>query len=144
MELFEEFLEETRHDVTSKKKDERLSIVVDAWKDKHCKSNDERDWVDHILDVNITSDYGADPYTLSNWYFDMDDEISGDDLLCKQGYCKVIDYFARNLDIRLNTIVDTINYSPEPGSNIAVSIATKNGDLYSAEKAVIVTLPLVI
>lgn len=89
----------------------------------------------YMLSSYIEFDGGGDISQLSSLYFDDDEAFSGADKIITNGYDKITDHLALNLDIRLNTRVSAIDYS-----SAKISITTNNGD-FQADYAVI-TLPL--
>jgi monoamine oxidase len=66
---------------------------------------------------------------------DPDDELGAKNTAFPRGYNQITDYLARGLDIRLNTVVQRIDYSGD-----SVQILT-NGRRYEAD-VVIVTVPI--
>lgn len=79
------------------------------------KTND-RLWK-YMLSAYLEFDTGADISELSSVYFDDDDTFKGEDVIITDGYEKVTKYIANGLDIRLNTKVESVDYT---GSKITV------------------------
>ena len=80
-------------------------------------------------------EYGADPKNLSLWWWDADENFSGEDVIFPQGYNQITDGLARGLDIRLETVVKSVSYGDG-----GVEVETSDGT-FEAEQAV-VTFPL--
>jgi monoamine oxidase len=89
----------------------------------------------YMLSAYLEFDTGGDISKLSSKFFDDDEAYSGKDLIVTNGFDKVTDFLAQDLDIRLNTRVTNINYS-----NTKVAI-TANGNSIEADY-VIVSVPL--
>lgn len=126
--------------------DESLGTTMEKWKKLTCKTSEEMSWCDHILTTQIVTDYGMDPSKMSCWYFDIDNQIIGGDLLCIDGYVSILEYFAKDLNISLNSVVTNIDYSPNVSKQYPDSkaiVKTKSNEIYLVKKAVIVTIPLV-
>lgn len=83
---------------------------------------------------NILFNYAADAEDLSLWYYDVEKEESGGDVLFPGGYVQIAEVLAQGLDIRLQHIVERIDYGD------AVQVMTNQG-AFTADYA-IVTLPL--
>lgn len=89
----------------------------------------------YMLSAFLEFDTGGDIYKLSSLDYYDDETFSGEDLIVTNGYDKLTDYLAQNIDIKLNTKVLKIDYT-----NTDIKITTTNGD-YIANK-VLVTVPL--
>jgi monoamine oxidase len=98
-------------------------------------SSFEQRALQYSINTEIEHDYAADINNLSLKNWDQDSEFSGNDVLLPQGYDQIVNYLSTNLDIRLSTIVNQIDYRAS-----TVSIQTSNG-VFTAPK-VIVTIPL--
>jgi monoamine oxidase len=79
---------------------------------------------------------GAPLEDLSAFYFDEDDDFWGKDVVLTGGYDKITDNLADGLDIRLNTVVDAIEYEEGDGAAVYTSTGTFESDF------VICTAPL--
>lgn len=84
----------------------------------------------------VEFDLGGDAREMSSVHFSDDDEFSGGDLIVTNGYGRVPDFLAEELDVRLNTVVSAIEYG-EGG----VAVHTVSGETFRSDR-VIVTLPL--
>jgi monoamine oxidase len=89
----------------------------------------------YMLSAFLEFDTGGDIYSLSSLDYYNDKAYSGKDLIITNGYDKVIDYLSKNIDIRLNTKVENIDYTKDN-----IKIETNNGS-FEADQ-VIVTVPL--
>jgi monoamine oxidase len=98
-------------------------------------SRPKRATFDYSISTEIELDYGADVADLSLFQWDQDSEFGGDYVLFPGGYHQIVKGLARNLDIRLNQIVERIEYDRD-----GVTIITNQGE-FKGERA-IVTLPL--
>ncbi len=97
----------------------------------------ERELIELNYDISTTieSDYAANADDLSLFEWDQDNEILGGDVAFPDGYDQIINLFADGLDIRLNHVVESIEYGDD-----GVTIITDQGE-FEAYYAVI-TLPL--
>ena len=98
-------------------------------------SSFEKRAIQYSINTEIEHDYAADINNLSLKNWDQDSDFSGNDVLLPQGYDQIVNYLSKNLDIRLSTIVNQIDYRAS-----TVSVQTSNG-VFTAPK-VIVTIPL--
>lgn len=89
-----------------------------------------------MISSYLEFDLGGDARAVSALHFRDDDEFSGGDLLITNGYTRIPDFLAEELDIRLNTIVTGIKYGAS-----GVEVQTATGEIFSADR-VIVTIPL--
>ncbi|MBX7224383.1 MAG: FAD-dependent oxidoreductase [Blastocatellia bacterium] len=87
------------------------------------------------LSAEIENEYAADASRLSLYFWDQDGGFGGDDVIFPKGYGQIADFLAQGLDIRLEQIVNRVEY----GSS-GVKVVTDQGS-FSAEQAV-VTVPL--
>ena len=89
----------------------------------------------YMLSAYLEFNTGGDISKLSSKFFDDDEEFSGADVIITNGFDKVTNFLATNLDIRLNTRVSSINYT-----NTKI-IVTTNSNTIEADY-VIVSVPL--
>ena len=89
----------------------------------------------YMLSAFLEFNTGGDISDLSSKYFDDDEVFPGDDLIITNGYDKIAEYLAKNLDIRLNTRITAINYSQDK-----IQI-TANPQTFEADH-VLLTVPL--
>ena len=89
----------------------------------------------YMLSAYLEFDTGGDIYKLSSQDFYDDEAFRGEDVIITNGYDKIADFLAQNIDIRLNTKVTSIDYSKD-----RTTISTSKGD-FEADY-VIVTVPL--
>lgn len=91
--------------------------------------------LNHIDEVELASEYGANADELSAWW-GTEEGSRGDDLLVLGGYGGVADHLAEDLDIRLGTAVRTVS-SNDDGAELAFD----NDETFSCDR-VVVTVPL--
>jgi len=94
----------------------------------------DRIW-DYQLSAYLEFDIGADIDTLSSVNFYDDEEYNGPESFVTNGYDTLANHLAEGIDVRLNTVVEEINYS---GSG--VTIVTDAGGFVA--DYVIVAVPL--
>lgn len=95
----------------------------------------DRQALDWALDFAVSLEYAAAPKDLSAWYWDDDEGLGGENLLLPEGYGKLLERVAADLDIRLGQPVTRIEHG---AGGVTVS---GPGGVYRADQAV-VTLPL--
>lgn len=88
-----------------------------------------------ILDSTVVTEYAADPEELSLASYHQEGGYEGDSVLFPDGYARIPEHLARDLDVRLGHRVTLIEYGGD-----GVTVTTDRGDL-DADRA-IVTLPL--
>lgn len=125
-------------------KDEPLLNVIEKWKAKYCDTDFKKTVVEQVIGRHVRCDLGIEPRDTSSWYFDMGDELEGEDEFINDGYIKLLEIIAKNLTIRLNSPVKKIDYSKEQKSKnkVAACVETES-EIFLVKKAVVVTLPLV-
>jgi monoamine oxidase len=64
----------------------------------------------YLLSAYLEFDTGADISQLSSIDFDDDEVFNGDDVIITNGYDRVAEFLAKDLNIRLNSPVSSINY----------------------------------
>ena len=96
---------------------------------------DDKIWDDPnirwIFSAYTEFEYGASLKDISAGLINAMNGFSGDDVILTDGYQKVIELLAKNIKIRKNTSVDSINYS----MNDKVKIETNNG-IFSGDYAI--------
>jgi len=112
-------------------KDQSFAEVLYA---EHPNYKDDRFWT-YMLSAYLEFDTGADINELSALDYYDDSEFSGDDLIITNGYDRIPQKLAEGIDIRLNTVVQSIDYSKD-----LVKVITK-GETFEAHY-VIITVPL--
>ncbi len=98
-------------------------------------SEADRKLIAYLINSVIEHDYAADSKDLSALYIDEGEEFGGEDVIFPGGYDQIINLLAEGLDIRLEEVVQRVEYG-----NSGVQITTKQ-TTYNADRAVI-TLPL--
>lgn len=98
-----------------------------------------RDW----LLLNPSMRCGRKLETLSAHYWLETKTFDGGNYAIPQGYSALVNQLSQNADIKLNTIVESIDYSDQDKRRIHVTTRSNNNEqkIYSAD-AVIVTVPL--
>jgi len=112
-----------------------LKTIVDAALADAGVSADEKQIILYLLNTIVEHEYAADISELSLFTFDEGDEYDGEDVIFPEGYDQIIEILAEGLDIRLDEIVQRVEYQDS-----GVSIQTNKG-IYEGDRAVI-TLPL--
>lgn len=105
--------------------------ILDAWE----LSEEEEHALLAMVNMNIEHEYAADVDDLSLFWWDNDEGFGGGDVLFPGGYDQVVQRLADGLDIRLNQIVQSVEYS---GDGVAV---TTMQNVFEGDYLVI-TLPL--
>ena len=90
--------------------------------------------LDFLLNTYIEHEYAGALDKLSLYYWDQSKYFKGEDLIFPQGYEQIIQPLAQNLNIKLNHIVEKIDW------NDNIKITTNQGIFES--KYAIITLPL--
>jgi monoamine oxidase len=91
--------------------------------------------LNHIDEVELASEYGANADELSAWW-GTEEGSRGDDLLVLGGYGGVADHLAEGLDIRLGTAVRTVSWNDD-----GAELTFDNDETFSCDRLV-VTVPL--
>ena len=89
----------------------------------------------HIDEVELASEYGANADELSAWWGTAEGS-NGDDLLVLGGYGGVADHLAEGLDIRLGAAVRTVSWNDD-----GAALTFDNDESFSCDR-VVVTVPL--
>ncbi len=89
----------------------------------------------YLLNTVIEHEYAADIADLSVFSLDAGEEFGGEDVIFPDGYDQIIEVLADGLDVRLQEVVQQINYGDD-----GVTITTDR-EVYEGDRAVI-TLPL--
>jgi monoamine oxidase len=91
--------------------------------------------LNHIDEVELASEYGANADELSAWW-GTEEGSRGDDLLVLGGYGGVADDLAEGLDIRLGAAVRTVSWNDD-----GAELTFDNDESFSCDR-VVVTVPL--
>ncbi len=127
-EYIENAIEERDDDVS-------LKVIVDAALDEADLSAEEKQIILYLLNTIVEHEYAADISDFSLFALDEGDEFGGEDVIFPNGYDQIINILAKGLDIRLEEVVQRVDYQDN-----GVSIQTNKG-VYAGDRAVI-TLPL--
>ena len=101
---------------------------------KHLSSRDAN-WLDYSITASIQYEYAGDLSRLSMFEYDQDSEFGKGDLVIPEGYVQIVQDLAKDLTIKLNETVTSVNYSSSP-----ITVTTNLGK-YQAHY-VLCTLPL--
>ncbi len=136
LEEYETTITEYIADAISERDDDvPLKTIVDAALADADVSANEKQIILYLLNTIVEHEYAADINELSLFTFDEGDEYGGEDVIFPEGYDQIIEILAEGLDIRLDEIVQRVEYQDS-----GVSIQTNKG-IYEGDRAVI-TLPL--
>ncbi|MGB0835772.1 MAG: flavin monoamine oxidase family protein [Psychrobium sp.] len=91
--------------------------------------------IDFLLNTRIEHEFAADVSKLSILALDEGEAFSGQDVIFRDGYTQIVDYLARDLDIKLNQKVLAIDYSDS-----RIKITTSMSEFFADR--VLVTVPL--
>jgi monoamine oxidase len=127
-ELVEQMGEENETDISLQT---ALDIVLSKWE----LSTQDRRELDYAIASLIEHEYAADSADLSAYYWDEGEEFDGEDCLFPQGYDQLVTAVAKELDIRLEHCVQTVEYK-KTGVRVQCQDATFEADY------AIVTVPL--
>ncbi len=116
-------------------KDIALRDGIDALLAKRDLSAEESCLIEWVMIGEIEHDYAANLSDMSLWWWDQDEELKGDHVVFPKGYRQIIDILAKGLDIRLNTVVEEVEYKG------GVTVKTADGDAIKGTH-VIVAVPL--
>jgi monoamine oxidase len=137
-EVFEDF--ESRLDdhfnkkVPSSSKDTSIQDILEDF--DYGSEPDIKQVYDSVVSILYSQFDGADLTDISAKYFDSVLTWKGPEHIFPDGYIQVIDALSKGLEIQLNKVVATIDYSQDK-----VYVETTDGQIYTADK-VIVTVPL--
>lgn len=107
---------------------------MDAFYAEYPAYENNRLWT-YMLSAFLEFDTGADISRLSSLDFYDDEAFDGDDLIITNGFDKIANFLATDIDIRLNTKVERINYE-EDSIHVFTDQATFEADY------VLLTVPL--
>lgn len=115
--------------------DVTLQSAIDRSLASRSLSAEQVRYLDLAIQLNIEGDYAADTTDLSLWWYDSAELYPGREELVVDGYGQFVDVLAAGLDVRLEHIVEAVDYSGDQ-----VSIMTSQGSF--SGRTAIVTLPL--
>lgn len=102
------------------------------------RSEVERNRIDYLVNTTVEHEYGGESDRLSTRLLGNDSQYEGNESLFLDGYGVLLDYIAKDVDIRLNHVVTSVTHS-FIGKNEVV-VATTMGR-FTADR-VVITLPL--
>ncbi|HXV41870.1 MAG TPA: FAD-dependent oxidoreductase, partial [Anaerolineae bacterium] len=100
-------------------RDVSLQAGLDHAAAQHKLSPQEQRELTYAVNTAIEHEFAADVADLSLWYWDEGEDFSGGDVLFPGGYDQIFKRLAQALDIRLNQVVQKVEYG-----NGGVKIAT--------------------
>lgn len=127
-------IERALRKVASQGPDLPLRAVVEQAVGWGTLDDDDRAYINYLLNDHFEQEFGGAAEELSARYFDSDG-FDGEDVLFPQGYRQITDWLARGLSIRLGAVVESVEQDEHE-----VRVQTSQGR-FVAEQA-IVTLPL--
>ncbi|WP_269631922.1 flavin monoamine oxidase family protein [Pelomonas sp. BJYL3] len=95
----------------------------------------EQQRIDYLINTTYEHEYSGDASQLSALWFDSDSRYEGVESLFLDGYRVLIDFLAKDLDVRLGQVVQSVRHNEQ-----GVTVQTSQGSFSGA--AVVVTLPL--
>jgi monoamine oxidase len=98
-------------------------------------TDEERHALNAIVNLTIEHEYAADVDDLSLQWWDNDESFGGGDVVFPNGYDQIMHRLAEGLDIRLNQIVNLVEYSVD-GVKVTTTQSIFEGDF------AVITLPL--
>ena len=135
LEAYETGFAEARAYAEELDQDISLQQAIDWVADQEDLNARQRVIVKYMLFATIESDYAEDTAQLSAWWFDDDDEFSGDDHLFLAGYDQIIANLADGVSIQTGQTVEQIAYDNQ-GAQIKTSSNQFDADY------LLVTVPL--
>lgn len=112
-----------------------LGALAKIFKQRENLSLQNQKNFDFIIGNVIELEYAADLKDLSALYFNQDENTVGDHVIFRHGYAQIPDYLAKSLTIKLNQIVNEIDYRQD-----IISVKSQNKLFHSY--GVICTVPL--
>ena len=129
-------------------KDVSLRQCADEYLAKIHATDEDRRWLNYILDSEISQEYAGSLEDMSMFWWDSDGEIKGGDVHLAQnpesGYRGVLQHFARTIQdtIQLNSKVTCIDYSESGDNCVAVQYTHKGDPKCVIARRVLVTVPV--
>jgi len=134
-ELLERYFEQARKYAEGQKRDLSLQAALEFVLRASPLSAQDLRLLNYAISTTFEHEYAADASRLSAWYFDERDAFGGGDAIFRQGYRAIVDFLARDLEIRLGHVVQRIGYDDG-----GVTLATAQGAWRA--QAALVTAPL--
>ncbi len=116
--------------------DPSLRALVDKYASTKGLSGIDKGWLDYMVAAEVEHEYAQDAAQLSAQHYGDTGEFPGGDVIFAQGYGQLVDLVAKDLDIRLGTVVSHIDTAGQ-----GAQVTDSNGQVWKAPQ-VIVTLPL--
>ncbi len=133
-EMYEEMLEEWDDAREDSEEDESIESFIRRYLKENDFSEKEKKLIWYYAKTEIEQSYAGDLSEISYMHWDADGGFGGETLFMAEGYGKLAEHLALDLDIRLNHTVQKIIYKED------VTVETSKGK-FTAEQ-IIVTLPL--
>lgn len=115
--------------------DQSIREFVNAWSREIVADEESKRLLNFILSSEIEQEYSGSAERLSTHWFDSAQAFDGEDALFAKGFAVLVDFLAKDLTIRKDSIVSRIDWHSDK------VVVTANEKEYVADK-VIVTLPL--
>ncbi len=134
-EEYEGIIDQAIEQASESDEDQSVMDAVATLIDIESLSAQEQQYLNLVLNYKLEQEWAADVTELSASYTEEGEAFGGEDVVFPNGYHDLIEHMARELDIRLEHVVQKISYNEE-----GVSITSNKGVL-TGDRAVI-TLPL--
>jgi len=133
--LLAHYFEQAREYAEGQKRDLSLQAALEFVLSASPLSAQDLRLLNYAINTTFEHEYAADASRLSAWYFDEREEFDGGDAILGQGYRAIVDFLARNLEIRLGQVVQRVSYDDG-----GVILSTPRGDWHA--RAALITAPL--
>ena len=134
-EAYSELMDEVAQYTEELDEDIPLDTAIRAVLDEWDLSTEETEALLTLVSTNIELEYAADVNDLSAWWWNNDSGFGGGSAIFPNGYDELAQKLAQGLDIRLNELVEAVEYGSD-----GVHVQTTNQRFEGAYA--IVTLPL--
>lgn len=132
----EDFFEYAYEQIETLEDDISLAKCLQNYIKKYKIAGAEKEYLLYRVKIDMETEYGTSLQNISLFSLDAGKEMKGGDKLVQGGYEKVIQYLAKDIDIRLGTPVSTIVQT-----QTWVLVSDTSGNTFSGSK-VILTVPL--
>lgn len=100
------------------------------------RSVTDKNRIDFLVNTTIEHEFNGEATRMSTYWYNSDEEVSGNEAIFLDGYQVLTNHLAQGLDIRLGEVVKSVAYSEANG----VLVTTNKGEFIA--QRVIITLPL--
>jgi monoamine oxidase len=118
-----------------KDSDQSLQTLIEDTFDWEEQPLETQQLINFLVNSSIEHEYAGSLDELSTYWFDDNDNYGGEDAIFVEGYQTIVNYLAKDISIKLNQIVETIDCSE------SIPKVITNQAVFSADH-VIITLPL--